>query len=224
MLPSAPSQTQNYTVPELPGAGPVMTPTALRGRVTEAAPTSIMQIYPAVVTIVDGEYAGRSAQTDFGGFYEISGLRPGTFTVAVEAEGFVRKTEQVNFGVEQTANFALLPIPETLRYVLPGDIRGSDGTCSDGVNQRPCRIIAFPIHNSGQIVARLDWTPNATADLDMALFQSGTNQPLVRSTNQGRQSETVRFDARGGLTYELRITYVGGTTGADYTVTLDCPN
>jgi hypothetical protein len=85
-LPTAPSEDREIVVPQLPTSGPAQGALTLRGRVSEAAPTSITEIHPAVVTIVDGEDAGKSAQTDADGFYEIAGLRPGTFMVAASAE------------------------------------------------------------------------------------------------------------------------------------------
>jgi hypothetical protein len=111
-----------------------------------------------------------------------------------------------------------------MRYVLTGEVRRDDGSCSDGVAERPCRIVTFPVHNQGTVEARLDWTPSRTSDLDMALFQTGVRQPLARSAIRGRDSEVVKAEIAGGTTYELHITYAGGSTDASYTLTLDTPN
>ena len=221
-LPTAPSQSQVVLTPELPASQPLPpTQAMLRGRVTEAAPTSILEIHPAVVTIVDGPQAGLSADTNGGGFYAIPGVRPGTFTVAVSAEGFVGMSQVVDFGVQQTVNFQLRPVPETLHYVLTGTMRSTDGTC--GASQKPCRTIAFPVHNAGAIHATLEWTSNGPVDLDLVLFQTGVGEPLMRSETRGRQ-ETVSATVTGGVTYELRLTYAAGSSPAEYTVTLTCPN
>ena len=223
-LPTAPSPSQNIPVPELPTSGPPMGQMSLHGRVTEAPPTTITQVYPAIVTITDGDYAGRTGEVDPGGFYRIDGLRPGRFTVTVSADGFLSTSRVVDFGVEQIANFELMPVPETVRYVLTGDIAPGDGTCFDGEAERACRIVAFPVHNDGTLEARLDWTPSITSDLDLALFISRANQPIARSAIRGRDNDIIRMDIAGGLVYELRITYAAGSTPALYTLTLDTPN
>jgi hypothetical protein len=128
-------------------------------------------------------------------------------------------------GVNQTADFQLLLQPAVLRYVLTGDVRGSDGTCTDGLTQRPCRIVMFPVHHGGAIHARLDWTPQATSDLDLTLFKTDAiSQPLTRSAARGPGPEVVHLDVDGGVTYQLHITYAWGTSPADYTLTLEYPN
>jgi hypothetical protein len=115
-------------------------------------------------------------------------------------------------------------VPSTLHHVLTGDIRGTDGTCSDGVDERPCRIVTFPVHNPGTIQARLDWTPSRTSDLDLPLFQTNVSQPLARSAIRGRDNDVVSATVAGGVTYELHITYANGSTAASYTLTIDTPN
>jgi hypothetical protein len=196
---------------------------ALRGRVSEAPPTSLTEIYPALVRIVDGIHAGKSAETDANGFYSIPGLVVGTFTVEVSAEGYVGVSRTVNLGPNMTVNFQLLPVPETMRFVLNGDIRANDGTCSDGVSQRPCRIVTFPVHNDGVIEAALAWTPDRSADLDLTLFRTGADRPLARSARRGPTHESVSQTVTGGVTYELRITYGDGTADAEYELTLGYP-
>ena len=224
---TAPSQVQAIAAPVHPAADPAPSVTTLRGRVTEAPPTSITEICPARVTILDGAHAGTSVETNPAGFYTIAGLQPGTFTVAASADGFVGATQTVNVSAETTANFQLLPVPETMRFVLRGDIRaadGADGTCSDGFSQKPCRIVTFPVHNPGVIEATLAWTSDAAVDLDLTLFQTRVDRVLTRSATEGTAQEQVRATVLGGVTYELHITWNSGAGGANYTLTLAYPN
>jgi hypothetical protein len=150
-------------------------------------------------------------------------VRPGRFTVSVASEGFVSVSRMVDVRGEGTENFQLLPIPEMLRYTLTGDISATDGTCSDGVSARPCRIILFPVHNPGVIEATLAWSSTSAADLDLALFQTGVSQPIVRSATRGRHEE-LSASVTGGVTYELRVTWGAGSGAADYEATFNCPN
>jgi len=191
---------------------------SLTGRVTESAPTPTTGIEGAVVTIGDGPNAGRSAVTNPYGFYSISDLHAGAFTITVNADDYVGASERLACSASSTSDFQLLPIAKTVTHVLTGDIGGEDGTCSDSVSVRPCRIIVIPIHNSGPVNAELSWTPSSAADLDLTLFQTGVSDPLARSATAGSRPEQVSATLTVGATYEFRITYSGGTGRVAYTL------
>jgi hypothetical protein len=89
---------------------------------------------------------------------------------------------------------------------------------------KPCRIVVIPIHNEGMIDVKLDWEPAASADLDLTLFQTGSETPITRASGPGASEKRVSARVPGGSTYEFRITYVSGTGAVNYTLTFSCPN
>jgi hypothetical protein len=223
------SQTAPTPLPTTPTEAaptPVATNFALGGRVTEAPPTTAVEVPRAVVTITDGVNAGRSAIADVYGFYSIKDLSIGPITVKVTADGFVSTTTglDVNIAGQTTRNFRLMPVPKTMSYTMGGDLRGTDGTCSDGRSMKPCRIVVIPIHNEGMIDVKLDWEPAASADLELTLFQTGSETPIARAAGAGASQKRVSARVSGGTTYEFRITYASGTGAVNYTLTVSCPN
>lgn len=195
----------------------------LSGRVMESAPTTPTGIGGAVLTIEDGANAGRSAVTNDLGFYSIPALQPTSFMISVAADGYVG-VKRLQFVTVSRSDFVLSPVPAMHRYLLSGDISGSDGTCSDGITARPCRIIMVPVHNPGRVHASLHWSPNDLADLDLSFFQTGVSGPLARSGEAGTDVEQVALDVPGGATYEFRVTYRSGSQPANYELTITYPD
>jgi hypothetical protein len=224
------SPTAATTLPAPPiapqPAPPVPTTFALTGRVTEAPPTTTTEVPHAVVTITDGVNAGRSVIANVFGFYSIPDLAVGAVTVKVSADSFVSTTARLDMNVagETTRNFQLMPVPKTLSYTLHGDLRGADGTCSDGESMKPCRITVMPIHNEGMIEVTLNWEPGGAADLDLTLFETGSTVPIARSAGPGNGQKRVSARVSGGHTYEFRMTYASGKEDVKYTLTFSCPS
>lgn len=198
---------------------------ALRGRVTQAPPTTTTEVPGARVTITDGVNAGRFAIADVYGFYSIKDLAIGTITVKVTADYFVSTTTQLAMDIagETTQNFHLMPVPDTLSYSLPGDISPTDGTCSDGESMKPCRITVMPVHNEGMIEVTLNWEP-ASSNLEVTLFQTGSSAPIAKSVSAGAGKRRVSARVSGGSTYEFRITYASGKENVKYTLAFSCPS
>jgi hypothetical protein len=223
------SPTASTTLPTPPiapqPAPPVPTTFALTGRVTEAPPTTTTEVPHAVVTITDGVNAGRSAIANVFGFYSIPELTVGAVTVKVSADNFVSTTTRLDMNVagETTRNFQLMPVPKTVSYTLHGDLRGGDGTCSDGASMKPCRITVMPVHNEGMIEVTLNWEPGGAANLDLTLFETGSAAPIARSA-PGAGQKHVSAHVSGGHTYEFRITYASGTGDVNYTLSFFCPS
>jgi hypothetical protein len=192
------------------------TPISLNGRVTESVPTATTGIEDAVVRITDGPNAGRSGATNVYGFYSISDLQPGAFTVSVTADNYVSTSARISGAASATSDFQLTPVATTMTHVLTGDIGAEDGTCSDSIYTRPCRIVVLPIHNVGPIDAVLTWSGDA--NLDLSLFQTGFSTPIDRSAALGPGPEEVQGKLTQGSTYEFRITFAGGTDRATYTL------
>jgi len=222
---SACSGAHTVTAPTQAASSPTPSPApaatvTLTGRVTESAPTPLTGIDGATVSIADGPNAGRTVTTNPYGYYTITDLQAGAFTVAVTADQYVGTSEHVACANNATSDFQLKPVPKTETHVLTGDIAGEDGTCSDGVAQRPCRIITIPIHNAGPVQATLSWTPSSAADLDLTLFQTGVAAPIARSATTGSGPEELSVTLPAGATYEFRITYAAGKSRVSFTLTV----
>ena len=224
------SPTSSSSVPTPPITPQPTPPTpvtfALRGRVTQAPPTTTTEVPGAVVAITDGVNAGRFAIADAYGFYSINDLAIESITVKVSADFFVSTTARIDMNIagETTRNFHLMPVLETVSYTLYGDLRGGDGTCSDGESMKPCRITVMPVHNEGMIEVTLNWEPGASANLELSLFQTGSPTPIARSAGQVGSKRRVSARVPGGHTYEFRITYASGTGDVNYTLSFSCPS
>ncbi len=182
-------------------------------------------MWDATVTLDDGVKTWRSANTIGGvgrGVYTISDLHAGTFRATVSADGFVSATDDVIVGPEATRDFQLLPVPSTKSVELSDRLGDHDGTCSDGVQPRPCHIVAFPVHNSGSIDATVSWQ-GGQAVLNLLLFARDGAAPLIQSTpiNEGRQG--MAGTVSGGDVYEVRI-IMSGVGLAAYSLRVSYPN
>jgi hypothetical protein len=198
----------------------VLTPTGavtLSGLVTEGPPTTLTEIAGAVVSISDGVNAGKSTTADDYGLYTLTGLSSGRATITVNANGYVSASTTVELTENTTSNFQLTPAPQTVTDSLEGDIAAGDGTCSDGNAEYPCRIVVFPIHNSGPVEATLNWAGSASK-LTMTLFQTDVAAPIARSTSSGANQEHIVATLRGGVDYEFHITFDSGTGSTTYTL------
>src|SRR5262249_49844400 len=78
--------------PSHPLRTPAARPVALRGRVTERAPTMMNGLWDAKVTLTNGTGSWESPLTIGGtglGNYTVTGLQPGSYTASVSASGYV---------------------------------------------------------------------------------------------------------------------------------------
>jgi hypothetical protein len=199
----------------------------LTGRITEAPPTSSTGVWDATVTLDDGVNSWQSAKTVGGvgrGEYTISGLHVGLFRATISADGFVTVTSNITVGPESTTDFGLLPIPATKSVTVSDHLGDRDGTCSDGVQPRPCHIIAVPVHNSGPIEATLTWQGATQAVLHLMLFERDGPTPLLQSTPVDAAREEIASAVPGGAVYEIRIIYASGAGTATYSLRVSYPN
>ena len=214
--PVAPTTPSPDPTPQTPVPNPVVSQVTVTGRITEAPPTNWTGVEGALFKIVDGVNAGRSAVADGDGFFTLTGLTPGIIHASATAEGYVSASLTLDGSRDTTANLYLLPNPETITNTINGDIASTDGTCSDGTADRPCRIIAMPIHNNGAADATLTWSGSSDVALTITLFQTGSPTPLARSSAAGTRDQRVSAMLTGGQDYEFRITVVGGTGSTNY--------
>jgi hypothetical protein len=224
LSPTAPSAGDPAVVAPLP---PIESNVTLKGRITEAQPTTVMGVWDATVTISDGVSSWSSEKTFGGagqGLYSIPSLRPGRYDAVVAATGFVTARRTITMPADAATDFPLLPVPETLTDTFEYQISDTDGTCNDGTQQRPCRIVAIPIHNTGPIDATLTWKAAGPIVLNVTLFQKGQAQPLARSTATGPAAQHLAMNIPGGAVSELRITYASGSGPASYSMRVVRPN
>src|SRR5215813_12509326 len=74
----------------------------LRGIVTDEQ-NAYMVAVP--VTLTDAEGKTQTATTDDKGRYRFTGLKPGTYTLTVEVEGFAKFVQQVELGNKRAVDF-----------------------------------------------------------------------------------------------------------------------
>jgi len=216
---TAPTATSTPTPTPTPSA----TTFALTGAVTESAPTTATRITGATITIADGPNAGRTAITDSAGAFLFSGLQQSGFTVNAAAPGYAPTSRSVTLTSNQTIAFGLFPNARSMSETFTGTISGGDAACSGGdgtYRDKPCKVITIPVHNAGAIDATLTWSPGSVADLDLSLFSQGSTSAIARSTSATGASEHVSSNLSGGSTYELHVTYYGGSNITNYTVTV----
>lgn len=205
-----PTVTSVTTVsPPLPGPSVI----TLTGRVTETPPTPNTGIAGARVAISAGPKAGTSVTADPFGYFTFADVDTGS-TINVSADGYLSTLRSVDG--DSSSTFQLMPVPKTETHSMQGRLTSNGGMCSDGVSQKPCQIMAIPIHNAGPIDATLTWTPGGAANLDLTLFQTGVSTPIARSAASGSTPERINVELTVGATYELRVTYTSGTDAANY--------
>jgi hypothetical protein len=149
------------------------------------------------------------------GFYTLPDVTSGN-TIHVSAAGYVTSTYPGD-NARDKSDFQLMPEPERRTSTMSDTLTASGGTCSDGVSQRACHIMALPIHNNGILEATLEWNAADGANLDLSLFRSDLPSPILRVATSANP-EHFRVDLRGGATFELRVTYASGTAPVKYTL------
>jgi hypothetical protein len=227
---SSPVAATAISAASSPRAGPAPAPLdiTLTGRVTEAPPTSSTGVWDAIVTLDDGVNTWRSAKTVGGvgnGMYSIPGLHAGRYRATVAADNFVGLTQDVTIAPDVRSDFQLMPVPLTKTITLSDHLGDHDGTCSDGVQPRPCHIVAFPVHNAGPIEATLTWQSATTEPvLNLLLFEKDAPTPLLHSTPLDTRQEQIASGVPGGAVYEIRIVFLSGAGTAAYSLRVSYPN
>jgi Carboxypeptidase regulatory-like domain len=216
--PVAPTTPSPDPSTQTPPPSPAVSQITLTGRITEAPPTTWTGVEGAMFTITDGANTGRSVKADLDGYFTLAGLTPGPIRATATAEGYVPASLTLDGSRDTTASVQLLPNPQTITNTITGDLASTGGTCSDGIADRPCQIIAMPIHNNGPTDATLTWTGSSDVALTVTLFQTGASTPIARSSAAGTNSQHISAMLTGGQDYEFRITVVGGTGSASYTL------
>jgi len=86
---------------------PVATSFTLSGTVSETLPISGV-VSDVRIDVLDGPNAGRSAMTDTGGRYTISGLSSGTFQLRASKSGYLRLERNVSLDSNTTLDLAVV--------------------------------------------------------------------------------------------------------------------
>jgi hypothetical protein len=193
----------------------------LQGVVSQSAPSTSTPVAGARVEVVDGPNAGRTVQTDGNGFYALTGLATGAFTLRTTHPDYQSTDRPVSVSRDTTLNVTLRPTPRQLDDTYTGQISGGESTtCSDGTFNKPCRRILLPIHNDGALSAEMDWV-GGSADVDLSLWRGSTL--IARAVGVGSR-EAITSNVVGGNTYELHVTYYSGANTVEYRVRVRRPN
>ena len=89
---------------------------------SEEAPFESLRIAGAKVEFVDGANAGKSAITNDNGFYSMTGLAPGGFTVRASAAGFHEESRGITLTSNLVTDFSLAIVGPRTRFG-PGQYR-----------------------------------------------------------------------------------------------------
>lgn len=138
----------------------------------------------------------------------------GTYYVRVRGKnvcGLRSVSNEIVFTVGSTT-------PTTRTDTVTGNLSGGDGTCSDGLSQKPCRAYPFHVSSAGSVQASLTWAEGA--DLDLTLWRGSS---LIASSRGVTHTEAVSSNVSPG-DYELHVTYYSGAVIANFTLTVTHPN
>ena len=193
----------------------------LSGVVTESVPTTSTVLSGVRVEFTDAASQGRFATTDGSGHYEITQVPVGSYSVRAAVAGYVDSTKQVTVGANTTADFALVPMPQTIWFTRGGSISPSSPACPG--DTRPCQAFALPpVHNAGPLIATLNW--NGADALALQLVNVDTGQVLFSVSGQAAQFLSTQIETPGN--YQLRVVALSSMTGP-VALTLNvtaCPN
>ena len=198
---------------------------AINGRATSSAGGAA--ISGATVTATPGSY---SATTDSNGYYTLSGLAPGNYTVTASAAGYTSAAASatVTAGVTATVNLALAPTITTTEYTISTAMQysmssntngdpssGTDVTSRMNDNTLTNSSYAYTIQNNSRVISfQLNQNGNAVQKAVLRLY--------VYSLNYN-QSQTLRFYTYGSDGRNLTSTYaqltVSGTGWKDFDIT-----
>ncbi len=209
------------TPSERPTPAPQPAMFSLVGTVAEASPTTIPGLSGARIEVADGPYSGQIATSDNAGAFRIDGIS-GPLTIRVSRDGYEPGSQRVDVIQNRTVSVALMPNRQDLEYTLTGTLTPADSTCSDGSYQKPCAIVALPVHYEGLLEADLDWTPGpGSMDVDLSLWKGAM---YIAGSSQMLKQEHLQYILNAGTMYELHITYYSGSMPAQYTLRIRRPN
>jgi carboxypeptidase family protein len=215
------------TPPTAPSPGPTF---SLTGSVAETAPTEETAVAAASIRIRGGPDAGASATTDGSGRFAISSLRAATFTVDIQAGGYVEQFVTVTLDRDVRMDVHLDTAPQTVTTTIDDSITNGDG-CPGYWDvptlDNPCATnYIVNIHNAGPLLTTLTWNePDASLGAD--LYDSNQGRPVGRATAlDGRVSIALSAHSQ----YVIRVSKYssgGGSAPAGTTpfkLTLTRPN
>ncbi len=173
-----------------PSAAPPPSPPAqtvtLSGTVSETAPTESTHLAGARVTVYDSPDIGRSTITDANGAFQITGLRPGTLALSIQAAGFDEGKQAVALTENQVVAIQLDPVFQIVTTDRSDAISGDD-TCpgywdyatvqaTPASGSHPCQVdYVLNVHHRGTFTAELTWT-DRDAVPSIELYRSSGGQ------------------------------------------------
>jgi hypothetical protein len=189
------------------------------GVMREADPSVGVGIPGGTVQITSGANAGRTITANGDGYYALTDMTRGTFTMRASANGYEPVEQSVTLANPRQQDLQLRPVLQILDQVLNGTVSGGSSRCGSSVT-RPCATFNLPIHHAGTLEATLSWNTGVN-DLDLELYRGSTE--LASSNGVSRNEERITSGVSQGL-YQIRVIYYSGSTVQDFQVRVRRPN
>ena len=149
----------------------------------------------------------RSANTDDRGEVRFESLPPGTYSIAVSANGFKEKTSQVTVSVSSQATFAVILGPETLKQTVQVRDRGPS------LASQPLETTSSTI-NTVITAEDLDEIPLSARSFANISLLAPFTAPVEPSDPTKARITAVSFGGSSGLNVDLSVD--GGDNNDDY--------
>jgi len=149
----------------------------------------------------------RSANTDDRGEVRFESLPPGTYSIAVSANGFKEKTSQVTVSVSSQATFAVILGPETLKQTVQVRDRGPS------LASQPLETTSSTI-NTVITAEDLDEIPVSARSFANISLLAPFTAPVEPSDPTKARITAVSFGGSSGLNVDLSVD--GGDNNDDY--------
>jgi carboxypeptidase family protein len=213
------------TAPSQPG------PTfSLTGSVTESAPTQDTRLAGATIVLHGSPDGSRPVTTDATGAFAIPGLQRATFTVQIQAAGYVEQFVNVTLDRDQRIEVQLDPVLQTLTTTTSDSITnggGCPGYWDDLTLSNPCAAMqVINVHYAGTLTGAVAWSDQSVG-LVAELYRSDGGHPVGSPTTVDERTAIALSAHRQ---YVIRVTKYssgGGSAPAGttpFTLVLTRPN
>lgn len=215
------------TPPPSPAPSPAPTPPAptpvttseIYGILRESDPSVGVNIPGGTVLITSGPNAGRTITANSDGYYALTDMTRGTFTMRASANGYEPVEQSVTLANPRQQDLQLRPVLQIIDQVLTGAVSGGSTRCGSVVT-KPCATFNIPVHHTGTLEATLSWNSGVN-DLDLELYRGSTE--LASSNGVSRTEERITSGVAQGM-YQIRVIYYNGSTVQDFQVRVRRPN
>jgi hypothetical protein len=153
-------------------------------------------VVPGATVVLKNERTGeeRSATTNQEGLYQVTALKPATYTVTVTAQNFktTKATDvQLNVGQELTLDLGVQPgVAETINVVSSDETALDTSSASMGANVNPREVEGLPIN--GRQLSQLELQAPGSLNSGSGTFGD------IRFSGRANQQNVIRYDGIEG--------------------------